>query len=62
MNPNKLQNMKIIKIFIQFVNNVVQFTAYLANVFIKLFVNNIACFTAYLANAVYNSLYLFENF
>ena len=35
-----------------FVNNVAQFTAYLANAFITLFVNNVACFTAYLANTL----------
>ena len=44
------KDMKIIKIKL-FVNNVAQFTVYLANPFIKLFVNTVACFTAYLANA-----------
>ena len=44
------KDMKIIKIKL-FVNNVAQFTAYLANDFITLFVNNIEYFTAYLANS-----------
>ena len=42
--------MKIIKIKL-FVNNVTQFTAYLANTLIQLFVNKGVCFTAYQANA-----------
>ena len=42
-----LKDKKMIKIKL-FVNNVTQFTAYLANDFITLFVNNVACFTAYL--------------